>query len=331
MYDFIAIGDTLTDDFIELDDVRIDTRPDPEDKGYPEICFRFGDKVPFRNSVVIHGVGNAANAAVSATRLGLKTAFISNIGDDELGGKKLEALRKNGVDTRWVKINPGYKSTYHYVLRYKAERTILVNNLQYPYALPTDLEAPRWIYFSSVSNNNEAYHHEIAEYLKLHPETKFAFQPGTYQIQLGTEKIKDLYEETDIFFCNKEEARIITNTPSNQIKELLSAVYELGPKIAVITDGPNGAYAFDGNETWFIPMYPDPKPPFDRTGSGDAFSSTFTAAIALGKSVPEALSWGPVNSMSVVQYIGAQEGLLSREKLEAYLGEAPDEYKPKQI
>jgi len=82
---------------------------------------------------------------------------------------------------------------------------------------------------------------------------------------------------------------------------------------------------------WHMPMYPDPKPPVDRTGAGDSFSSTVTSALALGLSLPEALSWGPINSMSVVQYVGAQEGLLSREKLEEYLKNAPEDYKPEKI
>jgi len=44
-------------------------------------------------------------------------------------------------------------------------------------------------------------------------------------------------------------------------------------------------------------------------------------------SIPEALRRAPINSMSVVQYIGAQEGLLSKEKLEKYLENAPVDYK----
>ncbi len=80
-----------------------------------------------------------------------------------------------------------------------------------------------------------------------------------------------------------------------------------------------------------MPMYPDPKPPVDRTGAGDSFASTFTAAIALGKSPDEALTWGPVNSMSVVQYIGAQAGLLSREQLEEHLKNRPVEYEALKI
>ncbi len=106
----------------------------------------------------------------------------------------------------------------------------------------------------------------------------------------------------------------------------------LGPKIVVLTDGKKGAYYRDeSGSLWFMPPYPDPKPPYERTGAGDAFSSTFTAALALGMSLEEAVRWGPINSMSVVQYVGAQEGLLSRVKLEEYLKSAPEDYKPRKI
>ena len=141
-----------------------------------------------------------------------------------------------------------------------------------------------------------------------------------------------MYENTEIFFCNKEEAQEILKTKEQDIPTLLRMIRELGPNIPVITDGPNGAYTVDtDDQAWFMPMYPDPAPPVDRTGAGDSFSSTFTSAIILGKDPSEALSWGPINSMSVVQYIGAQEGLLTREKLEEYLKNRPDDYLPKKI
>ena len=146
----------------------------------------------------------------------------------------------------------------------------------------------------------------------------------------GVENLSEIYKRSEVFFCNTDEAkRILGIIEEITIKELLKKVSELGPKITVITDGPKGAYVYDGKDFWFMPPYPDPKPPYERTGAGDAFSSTFASALALGLSIPEALSWGPINSMSVVQYIGAQRGLLNREQLEKYLKEAHVDYKPK--
>jgi ribokinase len=332
-YDFIAIGDTVTDEFIELDDVRLDTRKDPEDKGYEEICFRFGDKVAYKNLTTVHSVGNSANAAVSATRLGLKTALVTDIGGDELGDKMLETLMMNNVANSFVRVHEEMLSNHHFVLQYGAERTILIKHQTYPYALP-DIDSPSWVYLSSLSDNSLPYHHEIAAYLANHPEIKVAFQPGTLQIKLGAKELADLYARTYIFFCNREEAGRILETPDvKDTDALMKGLSALGPKIVVVHDGPNGAFTYDSQtgEKLTVPMFPDPKPPVDRTGAGDAFASTVVAALALGKPLSEALLWGPVNSMSVVQYIGAQKGLLNREQLEKHLSEAPADYKVTQL
>ena len=58
---------------------------------------------------------------------------------------------------------------------------------------------------------------------------------------------------------------------------------------------------------------------------------TFVAALCMGMSVVDALRRAPINSMSVVQYVGAREGLLNKEKLEGYLKNAPKDYEPKRI
>ena len=82
--DFVAVGDTVVDDFILLKDAHVNCKIDNEDC---EICMRFGDKVPFESSTKLYGVGNAANAAVAAARLGLNAGFVSNTGKDLNGDK----------------------------------------------------------------------------------------------------------------------------------------------------------------------------------------------------------------------------------------------------
>jgi sugar/nucleoside kinase (ribokinase family) len=80
-----------------------------------------------------------------------------------------------------------------------------------------------------------------------------------------------------------------------------------------------------------MPLYPDPKPPVDRTGAGDAFASTFVAALAVGNTIEGALQWAPINSMSVCQAVGAQAGLLTEQQLEAWLKKAPAWYRPERF
>ncbi|HBB49860.1 TPA: hypothetical protein DCZ50_03175, partial [Candidatus Nomurabacteria bacterium] len=141
----------------------------------------------------------------------------------------------------------------------------------------------------------------------------------------------EIYRSSEVVICNKEESQRILGIEESDIKNLIKGMAGLGPKIVVITDGVKGAYAFNGSKTWFMPPYPDPKPPFERTGAGDAFSSTFIASLALGKSIQDSLRIAPINSMSVVQYVGAREGLLNMDALENFLKEAPADYLPKEI
>ena len=324
-YDFIAIGDTVTDAFIRLREAEVHCDINKEQC---TICMRFADKIPYESVTVVPAVGNSANAAVSAARLGLHSALVSNIGDDYFGKECLEALAGEHVGTEFVKTNAGMKTNYHYVLWYDSDRTILVKHEDYPYALP-DIGSPRWVYLSSVGEHALDFHAAIEQYLAAHSDIKLAFQPGTYQMKFGREKLAGIYKRTEAFFCNKEEAQRILETEESDVKKLMAGIAALGPRIVGLTDGPNGAYAYDGMSAWFMPLYPDPKPPLQRTGAGDAFSSTFVAALIMGKSVPEALTWGPVNSMSVVQGIGAREGLLTRPELEKYLADAPADYKPR--
>jgi sugar/nucleoside kinase (ribokinase family) len=234
--------------------------------------------------------------------------------------------------TEYVSVEDKKDTNHHYVLWYDVDRTILIKHTEFTYKFP-EIENVGWIYLSSLADHSLPYHLEIEEFLKNHPESKLAFQPGTFQIKFGTEKLKNIYQRTEIFFSNVEEAETIlgkANTDKN-ILELSKGIQALGPKMVVISDGSNGAYLYQNEELWKMPLYPDIAPPLERTGAGDAFSSTFTAALALGLTPLEALTWGPINSMSVVQEIGAQKGLLSREKLEEYLSKAPADYKAVKI
>jgi ribokinase len=336
-FDFVALGDTVTDAFIRITHASVYHDHDQDKDGTidEELCFINGAKIPYEFAKVLAGVGNSANAAVSATRLGLHTAFIADVGKDKQGEEIIETLKKQGVDTRYIRIHEGKVSNYHYVLWFGAERTILIKHEEYDYKLPVEIETnePKWLYFSSVGENSLPYHDAIADYLERHPNVKLAFQPGTFQIKLGAERLKKMYARTEIFFCNVEEARLILKSSEQDPSKLPKMMSALGPKISVITDGPKGLYAYDTytDSTYFMPPYPDPKPPYERTGAGDACASTFTAAIALGKSIEEAMQWGPINSMSVVQYVGAQEGLLNQEKLGEFLATRPADYVPKKL
>ena len=315
------MGDTTIDNFIRLKDARVHCDINDENC---EICMRWGDKIPFEMNLEVPAVGNAANAAVAAARLGLKSALRAYVGTDDDGEKCVISLKKDGVDTSLIVRQAGKHTNYHFVLWYEGQRTILIKHEQFDYEFADLPEPPRWLYLSSLAANSLPYEQACEAWLERHPEVKFAFQPGTFQINQGADALAALYGRADIFFCNKEEAeRILKRPAGSDIKELLKGIHILGPKTVVITDDVRGAYAMEEGAAWFVPRYPDPRAPYEITGAGDAFASTTAAALALGQPLGEALRWGAVNASAVLQEVGAQKGLLTREQLEHNLKNPP--------
>lgn len=329
--DVLSIGDVVTDAFIKLLDDRATTYENEKGKW---LAMPFGTKIPFHHAEVIEGVGNAANAAASFEKLGLESGLVSNVGADQFGRDMINSLNKKGIDTRFVHINPKKVSNYHYVLWYKEERTILINHEEYDYKWPRFREAdePKWVYLSSISKLAlDNYHDHVSDWLEENPAIKLAFQPGTFQMEAGTERLSRLYARTEVLVLNREEAVYISGGKYDDIHDLFNRFHDLGVKIVVITDGPAGAYASDGENRFKMPLYPDPAPPVERTGAGDAFASTFVAAIIKGNTIEGALQWAPINSMNVVQNVGAQAGLLTEDQLGELLKAAPEWYKPERF
>lgn len=327
----LAIGDVVTDAFIKLFDDREHTFENEDGKF---LAIPYATKVPFDSATVIEAVGNAANAAVSFAKLGIKSGLISNVGGDSHGRDILKALHDKNVDSRMVIVNPNKSTNYHYVLWYKDDRTILIKHEEYDYHWPRfrDTDIPDWVYFSSISKNSlEKYHDFVQDWLEQNPHVKLAFQPGTYQLEAGVEKLKRLYGRTEVLVLNREEAVKVSGGNKEDIHGLFDALHSYGPKIVCITDGPAGAYASDGTTKYKMPPYPDPAPPYERTGAGDAFASTFVAALIQGNNVEGALQWAPINSMNVVQHTGAQEGLLTEQEISELLKKAPEWYKPEKV
>ena len=327
--DIIAIGDTVVDAFIRLVDAHLE-EADHIKTEEQQLCMPFATKIPYESVTVIPAVGNSANAAVASARLGLKTGLVTFLGNDVNGRECKFALENENICTEFLIMENGKFTNYHYVLWFKDERTILIKHETFKTYLP-DIGKPKWVYLSSLGEHAKDLHFEIAAYIAKNPEVKLAFQPGTFQIKMGAELLKDVYAKTEFFCCNVEEAQKISGNTSHDLPTLLLAMQNLGPKIVCITDGKKGSFMRENDQNYFMPIYPDTKPPYERTGAGDAFCSTFVAALALGATPVEALAWGPINSMNVVQYVGAQKGLLKLDQIKEILANCPADYFPIKI
>ncbi len=323
--DVLCVGDAATDVFIRLADAHVRTWED-EEGAFMELPF--GGKVPFEYALTVEAGGNAANAAVAMARLGVSTALAAHVGNDQIGRDMVAALQLQGVDTHLVHLDPGRSSNRNFVLWFGQDRTILVRHELYDYHWPhlRPREIPTWVYLSSVGSDAPEYYEEIVAWLDAEPTVRLAFQPGTFQIALGADPLLAVYRRSDLLVCNREEAAEIGGGDHARMDELLESLHVLGPTIAVVTDGPAGAFASDGSTRYRVPAYPDPCAPRERTGAGDAFTSALVAGLVRGLALPDALAWGPVNAMSVVQDVGSQTGLLREGELLEHLKRAPDGY-----
>ena len=94
-------------------------------------------------------------------------------------------------------------------------------------------------------------------------------------------------------------------------------------QIIVITDGGNGAYAYDGEHYYYCPCFEGPV--VSTLGAGDAFASTFCGALGrTDKNIGKALMYASVNSSGVVSEFGATQGLLTFEQIEEKLKATPN-------
>lgn len=318
MFDLISVGDATIDNFVQIHDGEVKCNLN---KTECMLCIEYGDKISVDK--LTHLVaGNAANNAVGGSRLKLKSAIYVNIGDDAPGIQIKDKLKKEGVDTRYVTINKGMESNLSTVINFKGERTILVYHQAWKYKLP-DLENSRWVYFTSVSSSftDSNLLKELETYLER-TGAHLLYNPGTYQMKAGVKKNPRLLSLTEIFIVNKEEAKRILFGKDDAdvgVKKLLKEITDLGPKMAVITDGAEGSFGYDGDKFFSLGIFPAKL--VEMTGSGDGFATGVLAALFHGKDLPEAMRWGACNGASVIEYIGPQAGLLSYSQMQEKLKE----------
>lgn len=328
--DILSIGNMSIDCFIRIKDANVHCTVNNNDC---ELCMKFASKIPYESAKEFYATGNASNAVISASLLGLRTSIVTQIGDDIHGKECVRVMKKSGINRSYIEYLRGERTRYHYVLLYESERTILVKHSDVVHRLQKIKHHPKWVYLSSLPED-ENYQNQIIAYLDSHKEINLLFQPGTSQIKQGIANSISLYNRAEIISVNKDEAKLILNiNDDSDIKNILLGLRRLGPKLVLVTDGPKGAYIMNstGNdEIYFMPAFPNIKPVIDRTGCGDAFTSTFLSAIISGKEITEALKWASVNSASVAEYLGPHAGLLSKDEIVNRIAKNPEIF-PKSI
>ncbi len=303
MYDLVSIGDIKQDVFISLDMCK--EKCNLHEKN---VCFNFGEKIGI-NVLDQQTAGSAPNVAIGLARMGLKTAVISNMGQDQTYLSAQRNLAKEHVDTRYITPHPGVQSAYCAVLSLSGEKTILVSYIAKTYKLPKRLST-KWLFVSEMGNGYEKLFRQVIRFMKK-GKAKLAINPGNQQIAELKPAFYDLIAVTDVLFVNLEEGKRIIKSSRVGIKGLAKKLFNLGPSEIIITDGRNGSYSFDGKTLWHLPMFPGPR--VESTGAGDSFAAAYLGARMHGHGMMTGIEWGAVNSAEVGRMLGGWHGQLVKQ------------------
>ncbi len=330
LYDVITIGGATYDITFfpnENEAILIDNKQDILRQKL--LAFEYGAKINAEKVVYGFG-GGAANTAVSFAAFGLKVAAMVVAGNDIFGKEIITNFKKRKVGTGLIQKIPHHASDLAViVIGPDKDRVIFFDNkiknkLQLEKKGITALKNTKWVYLASLTGNWRNILNGVFAVKDKKTEIKIAWNPGQSQLSGGLNELRRFLKQTEVLILNQDEAIQLAMTDPevkgknfdlNNIKNLLPIIKNYGPRIAVITCGKNGAWAYDGVKMHYLAIVEKQKR-VDATGVGDAFGSSFVAGLELFKGdIDKAMKLGIMNTSSVVATPGAQNGLLSKKDL----------------
>lgn len=289
-----------------------------------------------------HVAGAEANVAVGLARLGHRTAFIGRVGDDGFGATIRRRLRGEGVDVEALVTDPGAPTG----LLVRERRGIGPAEVRYYRAgsagsriRPEDvagamgakpLRSARWLHVTGITPAISPSAH-----LAVERAVELAVASGmTISLDLNLRRrlwsddeaapvLRELAARADVVFASPDEAAAVTGADADDRPALATGLLELGPSVAVVKLGAEGALAWGRGEP---PVHREAVPVaqvIDPVGAGDAFCAGFIAARLEGGDLAWAVEVGALCGAAAIAVVGDQAGLPDRQELERLLTAAP--------
>ena len=308
MYDVITLGSATVDVFAKTKFSELIKIKEPTGTT-SLLAYPTGTKILVEELDFTTG-GGGTNSAVSFSRLGNKTAFLGILGNDNNADIVKDVLKKEKVKD--LSVSGKGLTGYSIILdSIEHDRTILAykgvnNSLSFSQIKLSRLKT-RWFYFATMLETSFTTMEKLAKYAEK-KKIKTAFNASRYLAEKGQAYLKNILKRLHVLILNKQEAMLLLNKKNASTQELLKSLVKLGPKIAVITDGKNGAYALANNNFHKVAS-PDVKV-VETTGAGDAFASGFVSGLIKKHDIKFGMQLGTANSISVIQHHGAKNKLL---------------------
>ena len=330
MFDIITIGTATRDIFLRSKYFKEFKDKDLKKFGISSgaaECFEWGGKLEVDKPVLTIG-GGAANAAVTFVRQGFRAATLFKVGDDRPGEGLVLELKKNKIHTLPLldkKMGTAYSTI---LLSHSGERTVLVyrgassdiKSSEIPYK---QLKA-KWVYIVPGSIPLGTMKKIFSTFEKN--KTLIAMNPSGHYLDLGLKALAPFLSKLAVLSLNLEEAQMLAGGTSSDIKKVLHILHKVVPGLVVVSDGPRGVVVSDGKHIYQAGTYRE-KAVVDRTGAGDAFGSGFVAGLIhrgimsyktklKAGDIEYAIKLGSANGTSVVEHIGAEEGILRKKDMQ---------------
>ncbi len=341
MCDVITIGSATMDVFVESDDANI-VSVSTKNKKSEFMSYPYGAKVEISEFTSQVG-GGGINTACNFANLGLKTSAIFKIGDDIYSEGILESFKNKNVDLSNIIQNPEESTGFSIILvSFQGDRTVLAHRGANATIKKEDInfdtiKNAKLLYIAPLNGESTKVLDDIVNFAKEN-HVKVCFNAGSSSLKKGFSYLKKILENAHIVVMNKEEATMATQIqvrPDTReekfsdalihpdVKEMFKKLKVRDYQIIVITDGGKGAYAYDGKNYYYCPVFDGPV--VSTLGAGDAFASTFCAALGKTKlDIGKALMYASVNSSGVVSEFGATQGLLTFDEIEKRLKAKPE-------
>jgi len=323
--DVVAIGSTVRDAFFETDLEIAKWAKAPSGKA---LVVPFGEKFGVEKAHFTLG-GNAANASITFARQGLRSAIFTKIGNDVAGEELRRVFKKERVNTKLIETSDLH-TAYSVLLLQKGERSILTYHGAMDefdiHKANLDKLKSKWWYVSLPGESYKTFD-RLLSYAKKN-NIKVALNPSFKHLTGdGREKLLKHLKDISLLSVNGSEAALITGVGIKDTKKIFQKLDDLVPGIVAVTYGSKGAIISDGNYIYKAGIFKNKKL-VDRTGAGDAFGSGFVAGLIRSKekcvkgncnpeNIEYAIRLASANSTSVVEQMGASEGVLKRKEFDS--------------
>jgi sugar/nucleoside kinase (ribokinase family) len=257
--------------------------------------------------------GQIATALLACTRLGLRAALLSAVGDDAAAETILEPLREAGVDLAGVRVVPGADSQLSVIVvdRKTGERTVLWHrdprlSVRVRQVSREEIEQGRVLHVDAQDPELSTWAAGVAREAGI---------PVVLDADTPTPGIDALLRRVDFPIVSREfaEKHFGTRNPP----EFLRGLTALGARFPIVTLGDRGAVA--GGGEGLIESRAFEVAVRDTTGAGDVFHAAFIWGLLEGMSGQRILQVANAAAAMNCRALGAQGGLPSREELEDFL------------